>query len=401
MTAEKSLGAIYLAIATAFGIAIALHQHPGWQRVADSARDATLQFAQAEIVKPTAEAGRHQLVRLYDAIDPPTHVDRLRHLPSVAVARREQSDASAARQLQIDVLLARKSEGVRTVENPALPSPALVTPLLRPPIVEDEGAIAAAPERAPLPATPPAVSHPSLAFATPRPSMPEASTQQTSPVAPTELTGVIERLRQNLTPEMLANFKLFLYVSKADAGPWAQHMYVFSKDESGGLNLQYNWLVSTGREKVEYNPAGVRLGTHTPPGYYELDPDRLYRHYTSSEWGQPMPYAMFFNWVRDGNKTGLAIHAAHGDDIGLLGKRASAGCVRLAPENARLLFDLIRTKYHGLAPRFATNHRTGTMSNDGILLHDPTGQVRMAEGYKVLVFIENYGGKDNVVAALF
>ena len=40
------------------------------------------------------------------------------------------------------------------------------------------------------------------------------------------------------------------------------------------------------------------------------------------------------------------------------------------------------------------------MSSDGILLHDRQGHVQMAEGYKVLVFIENYGG-DNVVAALF
>ena len=40
------------------------------------------------------------------------------------------------------------------------------------------------------------------------------------------------------------------------------------------------------------------------------------------------------------------------------------------------------------------------MSNDGLLMHDAEGKLQLAEGYKVLVFIENYGG-DNVVAAVF
>lgn len=199
---------------------------------------------------------------------------------------------------------------------------------------------------------------------------------------------------------MLANFELFLYVSKADAGPWAQHMYVFQKQTTGDLKLLYNWPVSTGRERLEFNPAGRKLATDTPPGYYELDPHRSYAQYNSAEWGKPMPYAMFFNWVKDGNETGLAIHAASGDDQKLIGKRASAGCIHLTEDNARTLFTLIRTQYRGLAPRFAVDRRTGTMSNDGILLHDAQGHLKLAEGYKVLIFIEDYGG-ENVVAALF
>ena len=34
------------------------------------------------------------------------------------------------------------------------------------------------------------------------------------------------------------------------------------------------------------------------------------------------------------------------------------------------------------------------------MLHDNDGRLELAKGYKVLVFIENYGG-ENVVAALF
>jgi hypothetical protein len=112
-----------------------------------------------------------------------------------------------------------------------------------------------------------------------------------------------------------------------------------------------------------------------------------------------MPYTMFFNWERHGYQTGLAIHAAVGDDVARLGSRASAGCVHLSLDNARRLFNLIR-EYRGPAPRFAFDRETETMSNQGRLMHDADGRVRTAQGYKVLVFIENYGGK-NVVATLF
>jgi hypothetical protein len=40
------------------------------------------------------------------------------------------------------------------------------------------------------------------------------------------------------------------------------------------------------------------------------------------------------------------------------------------------------------------------MSNDGILWHDRNGNLRLADGYKVLVFIEDFGG-ENVVAMLY
>ncbi len=228
----------------------------------------------------------------------------------------------------------------------------------------------------------------------------DATLSQASTTDSADVIRVQERLKDNLTHELYENFELFLYVSKANTGPWAQRMYVFQKQPSGDLSLLYNWPVSTGREQVEFNPAGRRLRTVTPEGYYELDPDRSYEHYRSHEWGKSMPYAMFFNWIRHGDQTGLAIHAASGDDVALLGKRASAGCIHLSLDDAHTLYALIRSHYRGLAPRFAIDRRTGTMSNQGIMLHDASGNVKMAEGYKVLIFIENYGG-ENVVAALF
>ncbi len=225
-------------------------------------------------------------------------------------------------------------------------------------------------------------------------------TPDKSPPSAGEVTRVAERLRSNLTGELYANFELFLYVSKAERGPWAQRMYVFNKQSSGDLKLLHAWPVSTGRPARALTKAGWRYALDTPAGYYQLDPGRFHVHYTSSEWGMPMPYAMFFDWVKNGNQTGLAIHGVTGEDIAMLGQRASAGCVRLAPDNARTLFNLIRAKYKGPVPRFAYDAKTGTMSNDGILWHDRNGNLRETDGYRVLVFIENYGG-DNVVAALY
>jgi hypothetical protein len=215
-----------------------------------------------------------------------------------------------------------------------------------------------------------------------------------------EIVRVTHHLRDSLTRDMLTHFKLFLYVSKASAGPWAQHMYVFDRQPDGEFKLLHNWAVSTGREKVEYDPAGEQEPSFTPQGYFELDPKRMYTHHVSGQWHTPMPHAMFFNWINHGYETGLAIHAATGADINDLGARASAGCVRLAPKDASILFDLVRSKYKGMVPQFAYDRRTQTMSRDGMLQHDSHGQVQFVEGYRVLVFIEDFGG-ENVVAALY
>ncbi len=241
----------------------------------------------------------------------------------------------------------------------------------------------------------------SLASAAPM-VMPEPPPITISPhmKASARIIAVSERLKESLTPAMREAFSLFVYVSKADHGPLAQRMYVFSKDDRGNLALLYDWPASTGREANEISPRGRNVFTGTPHGYYELDPSRMYRKYRSHAWDQPMPYAMFFNWERQGLRTGLAIHAASGDAIARLGERASAGCVHLSPENARTLFNLIRSQYRGPMPRFAYDARTYTMSNDGTLMRDARGNLKMVPGYKVLVLIQDYSGKDSV-AALF
>ena len=201
---------------------------------------------------------------------------------------------------------------------------------------------------------------------------------------------VEQRVREIATPEMLAHFGLVIYVSKAEVGSWAQRMYVFQK-AGDDLLLLYDWPVSTGRETVEPAPGGEELSTTTPAGYYELDPKRMFERYRSVQWDEPMPYAMFFNWVDHGVTTGLAIHGT--SDEARLGTRASAGCVRLSPDNARTLFNLVRENFKGMAPKFGFDKYTNTLMNNGLLLHDQNGNVALAPGYSVLVYIDEFGGQ--------
>lgn len=96
-----------------------------------------------------------------------------------------------------------------------------------------------------------------------------------------------------------------------------QKMTVSVDDEK-----KYVWLVSTG---------GV--GYDTPSGTFH--PFRMEKDYFSKEWDNaPMPNAMFFT------PRGHAIHGSY--KVKSLGKRASHGCVRLAPENAAKLYDLVQ-----------------------------------------------------------
>lgn len=80
-----------------------------------------------------------------------------------------------------------------------------------------------------------------------------------------------------------------------------------------------HWKVST-----------ARPGKVTPTGSWQAK--WLSRNHRSSRYNNaPMPYAVFYN----GN---FAVHGT--DQIRKLGKPASAGCIRLHPENARRFFTL-------------------------------------------------------------
>ena len=401
---------VYVAAAGAYAIAMAMSAHPGLVRDADavghSVRTTVVAFDD-HVLRPdlkAAEAAGHVLERSIAAVFAQAPV-KIAHAPVVAhkLAQVLPVKRHAAVQTQFPSAPPLPGYGPPNYSSPNDAQPNYAPPTQSPPSSADVTAqlrgAQARTAAAALPQTPP--PHLKLLPLTQTP--PATSTASLPPQGPpdaAELLRVQDRLKASLTSEMVDNFSLFLYVSKADAGPWAQHMYVFQKQANGDLDLLYNWPVSTGREDIELNPQGKKLETETPAGYYQLDPHRSYPRYHSAEWDQDMPYAMFFKWEKDHRETGLAIHAATDDDVDKLGHRASSGCIHLSEDNARTLFTMIRSQYKGLAPRFAYDRRTGTMSNDGVLLHDASGNLQMAEGYKVLIFIEDYGGQ-NVVAALY
>lgn len=208
-----------------------------------------------------------------------------------------------------------------------------------------------------------------------------------------------QRLRSAITPEMAKHFRLFLYVDKSAHGALAQRMFVF-ENRAAGFRLRHVWLVSTGRERLERDATGRRALTGTPAGYYELDPARFYRHYVSVHWNEPMPYAMFFGRMENGVKTGLAIHGAAGREQASLGTRASAGCVRLAPKNARRLFELIHEAYKGPVPALAFDPHSRSSSLGGVFARGEDGKVTLISGYQVLVLIDQHESGKQMTALL-
>ena len=87
---------------------------------------------------------------------------------------------------------------------------------------------------------------------------------------------------------------------------------------------RYSWPVSTGRP-----------GYDTPGGTFKIN--RMDADHFSQEWDNaPMPHTMFFD---------LHGHAIHGFfDVKHLGLAVSHGCVRLSPDHAATLFDLVKTE---------------------------------------------------------
>jgi L,D-transpeptidase-like protein len=107
---------------------------------------------------------------------------------------------------------------------------------------------------------------------------------------------------------------------------------------------RYTWEVSTGRRGYD-----TPSGTYTARSMNEI--------WYSKQWDDaPMPHAIFFT------KKGHAIHGT--EETKKLGRPASHGCVRLAPENASTLFALVE--------------ETGLEKTEIVLIGDtPRGGVRV------------------------
>ncbi|MCU0885872.1 MAG: L,D-transpeptidase [Beijerinckiaceae bacterium] len=132
---------------------------------------------------------------------------------------------------------------------------------------------------------------------------------------------------------LAAFFALFATVTAASARVdikvdlASQRMQVQTADGES-----YSWAISSGRE-----------GYRTIRGSFQ--PYRLEKKWYSRKYGGNMPNAIFF-------RGGFAIHGTGA--VGMLGRPASHGCVRLHPANAAKLFALVQKHGKG-ATRIAIN----------------------------------------------
>ncbi len=205
---------------------------------------------------------------------------------------------------------------------------------------------------------------------------------------------VAARLLGLVPARLMPYFDLFFYVSKAPEGPWAQRLFIFHKAADGTLAFEDSFAVSTGREREE------KYFTATPAGLFELDPDRFEPMHYSRTWDDAkMPWSMFFNYIRHGEKAGIALHAAVGRrEDGDLGHRASGGCVRLPLERADALYHRIQAEERGQVPILAMDPGRDTTSVNGEMATDGQGHDLLSDGYKTLVVIDDYAGTSPAVA---
>lgn len=105
-------------------------------------------------------------------------------------------------------------------------------------------------------------------------------------------------------------------VARVSISTQTMHVYVDGQ-------MVHEWPVST-----------ARAGKITPTG--EWTAQWLSRNHRSSRYNNaPMPFSIFYS----------GDYAIHGtDQISRLGRPASAGCVRLHPENARVLFAMVQAE---------------------------------------------------------
>jgi hypothetical protein len=125
---------------------------------------------------------------------------------------------------------------------------------------------------------------------------------------------------------------------------------------------QYQWPVST-----------ARWGYRTPNGSYR--PQRLERQWYSRKYDwSPMPHSIFFNG-------GYAIHGSY--EVSRLGRPASHGCIRLHPNNAATLFNLVQRRTGdtrivviGGGEELMSSRRTVTTPVSVVIDHQPRGLSR-------------------------
>lgn len=128
--------------------------------------------------------------------------------------------------------------------------------------------------------------------------------------------------------------RLVIVVNKAERGtaPDAQTYEAYLDGQ-----LLHRFIISTGKGEVvtippnERYPNGHSYLAETYEGFFKIHSRS--RYHKSGKWGgADMPFANFFHG-------GIAFHET--DHLDELGRRASGGCVRMHPRDARIMWDLV------------------------------------------------------------
>lgn len=129
--------------------------------------------------------------------------------------------------------------------------------------------------------------------------------------------------------------KVVILVNKAAAGPGAQTLNLYEE----GVKT-FTTKISTGTETMVTATSGRRYLRTTPTGYFR--PVNVYTMYFSNTWKSDMPNAVFL-------VGGIAIHATPRDAAhqGMLGKRASGGCVRTKLEDSLKIREIVMNSGNG------------------------------------------------------
>lgn len=102
------------------------------------------------------------------------------------------------------------------------------------------------------------------------------------------------------------------------------------------ISTQRMVVMVDGVRQAEFTVSTGRKGYRTPTGYFK--PQHMHKTYYSHKYhNSPMPHSIFF-------AGGIAVHGTY--ETGRLGRPASHGCVRVSPQAAAQLYDLVRR--HGM-----------------------------------------------------
>lgn len=146
---------------------------------------------------------------------------------------------------------------------------------------------------------------------------------------------------RNHDPENDAN-KIIIMVHKSENPAVPEFMEVFRQRSRDAKDLEpLNLFEDRRSNQALVSTAGTYSGKKyvTPSGVFAIDSMEV-MHYSSKYNNAPMPWTMFFNG-------GIAIHAATPSEFKALGRKASHGCVRVHPANAKLLFDFVKNEGRG------------------------------------------------------